>query len=194
MERRRFLKFAGAAGVTAAAAPYLSTAAAQAARAAPAVRTARSARAATGTATQLAGVDYAPKFPSQLVRPGRVNLDGLLRYAVMDIRQCTQQVLTGSPPTTLYGYAPAGGRPSWPGPTMVARSNWPAYVTWRNQLPQGSLTLAQGGHLLPVDDTLLDPTVLALPPGQIPVVPHLHGGHTESRWPPWARVSEPWGS
>lgn len=188
MKRRQFLKYAGAAGVTASVAPFLSTAAANAAtaanartatRATQATRATGGSRLATGTATQLAGVDYTPKFTAQLPRPPRLNLDGLLPYAIMDIRQFTQQVLTGYPPTTLYGYAPAGGKPSWPGPTITARSHWPAYVTWRNQLPQGSLTLAQGGHLLPVDDTLLDPTVMALPAGEIPVVPHLHGGHTE---------------
>ncbi|GLY28810.1 multicopper oxidase domain-containing protein [Kineosporia sp. NBRC 101731] len=53
-------------------------------------------------------------------------------------------------------------------------------MTWRNKLPTGTRKIGQsGGHLLPVDASLLDATTLDLPAGQKPTVTHLHGGHTE---------------
>lgn len=162
MERRTFLKLSGTAGVVAALPSALLASPAQA-------------------ATQLSGATYAAasKFTLPLPRPPRVNLNGFQTSVVMDVAQFQQQVLTGYPATTLYGYALPGRQPTWPGPTMIASSERTVHATFRNKLPAGTLTLADGGHLLPVDPSLLDAAMLALPAGQIPAVTHLHGGHTE---------------
>jgi len=80
--------------------------------------------------------------------------------------------------TTVWGYGPVGQAVHYPGPTFVAKERVPITVTWNNNLPPyNSGFPGLGGHLLPVDPTLH----MAHPMmGGIPVVTHLHGGHTES--------------
>ena len=52
-------------------------------------------------------------------------------------------------------------------------------VLWRNNLPPGSGTVAQS-HMLRVDPSLVMALpAKALPAGNIPTVPHLHGSHVE---------------
>jgi spore coat protein A, manganese oxidase len=85
--------------------------------------------------------------------------------------------------TPVWGYgglAQQGGLPfaTYPGRTFVAQRNAPVTVQWSNHLFGAS-------HLLPVDTTLHWANPLAAPLGDpfngpIPIVPHLHGGHTES--------------
>lgn len=127
-------------------------------------------------AVRLSGAEYPSKFTAQLPRPRRIDL-GALPATVGQFVQFQQQVLDGYPPTTLYGYRFPGGAPSWPGPTLVARSYQPVEVTWRNELPVGAGPIEQS-HLLPVDTTQHVPEGLAY--GALPAVTHLHGGHTES--------------
>lgn len=97
----------------------------------------------------------------------------------MDIVSFRQQILTGYPATECWGYAPQGGRPSLPGPTIVAEARRTVHAMFRNRLPGSRKSLADGGHLLPVDATLLSEEMLALPPGELPVITHLHGAHVE---------------
>jgi spore coat protein A len=83
--------------------------------------------------------------------------------------------VTGLPlNTTVYSYqwvqpdgTVVGG--SLYGPTIVAASGVPIHVTWVNNL--------QGDHLLPIDPSIIPPN---LPAGAIPIVTHLHGGHTQA--------------
>jgi spore coat protein A len=141
---------------------------ASAAAAVPAVLVAGTAQAAN----PLHGSTYAPKFTTALPRPKRINLIG--QPVTISATQFAQQVLTGYPATQLYGY-----NGSWPGPTLVAASYLRASVIWQNKLPTTGPTLAASGHLLPVDASLLNPDMAALPAGQKPLVTHLHGGHSE---------------
>jgi spore coat protein A len=160
VERRKFLRLAGTVGA------FIAL---------PQVAFQATARAAT----RLSGVGYAPKFTQQLRRPRRVLLTPKRNSITIDVAQFTQQVLTGYPATTLYGYGVAGTKPSWPGPTLNASANHTSHVTWRNKLPKGRMKLSNGGHLLPVDASLLDAAMTALPPGEKPIVTHLHGAHAE---------------
>ena len=77
--------------------------------------------------------------------------------------------------TTVWGYGTNASNPSYPGPTIVAYKDQELQVFWQNHLPVD-------GHLLPVDTTLhlANPTSRALEDGFVPVVTHLHGGHSES--------------
>ncbi len=77
--------------------------------------------------------------------------------------------------TTVWGY-----NGSYPGPTILAEKNKPIEVFWRNNLVDGSNNVLP--HLLPIDPTIH----WALEDKQnwqqygVPVVTHLHGGHSES--------------
>ena len=130
-------------------------------------------------AAPLVGANYTAKFTKPLPRPPRINLSGLVTATAITAEQFSAQVLEGYPKTKLYGYGGPFGKPSWPGPTVVAMKNRTTRVLWRNNLPPGTGTVADA-HLLPVDKTLAQamPT-RAMPVGNIPTVPHLHGSHVE---------------
>ncbi len=91
---------------------------------------------------------------------------------------------SGSPlPTPVFGYGQSG-RYSWPSRTIEAQSGRPIEVMWRNKLVDDA-----GGylpHLLPVDTSLHWAYSLegyedyTIENAGIPVVTHLHGGHTDS--------------
>jgi spore coat protein A, manganese oxidase len=77
--------------------------------------------------------------------------------------------------TKVWGY-----NGSYPGPTVLARKNVPIEVFWLNNLVDGNNTPLT--HLLPVDRTI-HWALEGIPNWQqygMPVVTHLHGGHTES--------------
>ncbi len=83
--------------------------------------------------------------------------------------------LTNTPlMTTVWGYGSATQAPTYPGRTFIAQSGQQMTVRWTNNLVDG------GGsplpHLLPVDTSLH----MAKPAAGVPVVSHVHGGHTES--------------
>lgn len=83
----------------------------------------------------------------------------------------TQQAMQ----TKVWGY-----NGTYPGPTILAKKNVPIDVFWRNNLVNGSnLPLP---HLLPMDTTIhwANDHVANWSHYGIPVVTHLHGGHTES--------------
>lgn len=78
--------------------------------------------------------------------------------------------------TTVWGYGnavPSSGQgPTYPGRTFQVNRDQQVTVRWTNDLSSGENL----PHLLPVDTTLH----MAHPEKGIPVVPHVHGGHTES--------------
>jgi spore coat protein A, manganese oxidase len=77
--------------------------------------------------------------------------------------------------TTVWGYGQPGLNPTYPGPTIIAKSGQPINFVWENKLPRT-------GHLLPVDTSIhiAQPTQKPLSRGNIPIVTHLHGGHSAS--------------
>ena len=70
--------------------------------------------------------------------------------------------------TTIWGYALPGMQPTMPGPTILASSNIPADITWKNLLPKDS-------ELLPVDLSIADPAVAKA----------ITGGYAYCHTPPW---------
>lgn len=130
-----------------------------------------------------------PKFVNQLpnpLDPSFVFTESTTNEYAIGMYQTTWNILgTGFPSTTVYGYGNAAdltNQPaSYPGRTFVVQSNIQTRIHWSNNLP-----LSQNGHLLPVDVTLhwAEPmpgmTAEQLSETGIPVVPHVHGGHTES--------------
>ncbi|HEU4364534.1 MAG TPA: multicopper oxidase, partial [Candidatus Krumholzibacteria bacterium] len=74
--------------------------------------------------------------------------------------------------TTVWGYAG-----SYPGPTLVVRRDVPLDVRWTNELTSGGINLP---HLLPVDQTLHWAEPAGYPESGVPLVTHVHGGHSES--------------
>jgi spore coat protein A len=88
---------------------------------------------------------------------------------------------TGQPLiTTVWGYGKEAASATYPGRTLHMQRDVPASVLWDNRLID-----AQGAplpHLLPVDTTVhwampMDPPY---PQSGVPVVTHVHGGHSES--------------
>ncbi len=83
--------------------------------------------------------------------------------------------------TKVYTYGDQSGH-SWPGRTIEAQSHRPVKVRWRNWLPLNQ------PHLLPVDTTfhwaysLHGYRHLSIHDTGVPLVPHLHGGHTRAEW------------
>jgi spore coat protein A, manganese oxidase len=119
---------------------------------------------------------------------------GVDRFSVA-VRQFRQQVLPpGSPRTTVWGYGSTTDQSTfhYPSPTIEATVNRPTRVRWANQLTDGNGNFLP--HLFTVDPTLhwanppggtsgrdSRPTFRSTPPpyrGPIPLVTHLHGGHS----------------
>ncbi len=90
--------------------------------------------------------------------------------------------------TTVWGYSKPGGTPGYLGPTILAEQDTPVSVIWKNKLPTDN----PNGHLLNVDYTLhranpgqdrgINDVFKTIQDGQIPVVPHLHGGDTRAEF------------
>jgi spore coat protein A, manganese oxidase len=123
-----------------------------------------------------------------------VQSSGIDRYAIA-VRQFPQQILPDSmPATTVWGYgsAPHRGTFNYPAFTVEARADRPVRVAWINGLVDRNGRYLP--HLLPVDPTLhwanppggrdgrdMDPTFTSTPgpyTGPVPIVTHLHGGHS----------------
>lgn len=121
-----------------------------------------------------------PKFVNPLRIPGVLDLQsgGSASIAATQFSQWLGlRDGSGSPlPTTVWGY---GG--SYPGPTILARKNTPVNIEWKNELRSGGTPLP---HLLPIDTSIhwADPQHShgAGYSGPVPIVTHLHGGHTAS--------------
>jgi FtsP/CotA-like multicopper oxidase with cupredoxin domain len=110
---------------------------------------------------------------------------GRIKIAVGPTTQHTGLVDgSGSPlPTQLFGYGTPAGGYTWPGRTFELKSGEPVEVKWENRLvnPDGSFI----EHLLPVDTSLHWAYALhgyegySIAGNGIPIVSHLHGGHTD---------------
>lgn len=74
--------------------------------------------------------------------------------------------------TTVWGYK-SGNLGGYPGPTIIAYEGQPITIRWQNMLPVD-------GPLLPVDTSvhIAEPVRRPLEAGFVPIVTHLHGGHT----------------
>ncbi|HEX5997656.1 MAG TPA: multicopper oxidase [Jiangellales bacterium] len=139
-----------------------------------------------------------PKYVTPLVIPPvmpPVGVGALIdRYAI-GVRQFSQQVLPPNlPRTAVWGYGSVvhGTTFNSPAFTIEARVDRPVRVTWINDLVNGSQRFRE--HLLPVDPTLhwanppggtdgrdSRPTFTTTPDryrGPVPIVTHLHGGHS----------------
>jgi len=137
----------------------------------------RGRRTARGSEPPLLDPLSQPQFVNPLPIPGVMQpaVPGGTHYEVY-VSQFQQHLglhdpVSGAPlMTTVWGYNGA-----YPGASFEARSNVPVTVRWLNELRDG------GGdplpHLLPVDTSVhwADPDG----PG-VPIVAHLHGGHTAS--------------
>ncbi|MEJ2725144.1 MAG: multicopper oxidase [Deltaproteobacteria bacterium] len=125
-----------------------------------------------------------PKFMNEMPLPARVDATSGGKFTV-EMRDTVQflgiydtfaDVPTDNPLyTAVWGYGFKGGSVTYPGATFVAMRDVPVDVKWENKLPKGL-------HLVALDDSihLVDPIKKTLEEGNIPVVAHLHGGHTES--------------
>ncbi|MEJ2721616.1 MAG: multicopper oxidase, partial [bacterium] len=144
---------------------------------------------ATGYAQPLLDAESQPKFVNPLPIPARIDATQAMGgHFNMEMREVVQYLglydnQNNPLPTTVWGYGwELNGQfllgPSYPGPTFETYRDVPITVMWKNKLPKYQWKYPHGmGHLLPVDPTLhmAHPTK-----GGVPVVTHLHGGHTES--------------
>ena len=104
-----------------------------------------------------------------VLSPNTKKYKGTDYYEVV-VKQFTQQLHPDIPPTKFWGYVDAATLDSkYLGGVIVAQRNRPVKLQITNQLP------AQ--HLLPVDPTLVGPSMLAETGGrQDRIAAHLHGG------------------
>jgi bilirubin oxidase len=141
-----------------------------------------------------------PKYVTPLVIPPampRVStlLNDTIDYYEIAVRQFQQQILPlGIPVTTVWGYGSIHQQSTfnYPAFTIEATVDRPVRVKWINGLVDGSGNFLP--HLLPVDPTLhwanppggpsgrdMRPEFSTTPgryTGPIPLVTHLHGGHS----------------
>jgi spore coat protein A, manganese oxidase len=120
-----------------------------------------------------------PKFVDPVYIPPMLHPAGTYNGAplyTITMRQVQRRLHRDFPETPIWGY-----EGSWPGPTVEAYTNSPAYVWYRNELPST--------HLLPPD-----PTIHGAEPWRpaVRTVVHLHGanvppqfdGHPEAWFTP----------
>jgi len=137
-----------------------------------------------------------PKYVTSLVIPPvmpTTTTTPTLDYYEIAMRQFQQQILpAGMPATTVWSYGSMNhpGTFNYPAFTVEAAFNKPVQVKWINDL-KDPITGNFLPHILPVDQTLhwanppggtmgrdmagTDPAPYT---GPVPMVPHLHGGHT----------------
>jgi spore coat protein A, manganese oxidase len=137
-------------------------------------------------------------IPPAMPRTGKITLKGgkSADYYEIAVRQFQQQVLPpGMPHTTVWSYGSANHPDSFNYPAFTIEARWcaPVRVKWINDL-KDPVTGNFLPHLLPVDPTLhwanpsggtddrdMTPTFTSTPgpyTGPVPIVTHLHGGHS----------------
>jgi len=133
-----------------------------------------------------------PRFITPLFIPPAMpptSTAGAVDYYEIATRQVRQQILpTGLPATSVWAYGSINHSGTFRAParTFEARYRRVTRVKWINQLVDGSGRFRP--HLLPIDQTLhwanppgprdgmgMDPAPYR---GPVPLVAHLHGGHT----------------
>jgi FtsP/CotA-like multicopper oxidase with cupredoxin domain len=141
-----------------------------------------------------------PKYGAPLVIPPAMPRTSTLRQNMIDhyvigVRQFRQRILPASfPATTVWSYGSQSSRGTfnYPAFTIEALAERPVRVTWVNGLVDGAGNFLP--HLLPVDPTLhwanppggvagrdSRPMFSSTPGpyrGPVPIVTHLHGGHS----------------
>jgi spore coat protein A len=138
-----------------------------------------------------------PKYVTPLVVPPVMPpvAAAAIDHYVIAVRQFQQQILPpGLPATTVWGYGAVqnGATFNYPAFTIEAHVDRPVRVTWVNDLVDASGSHLP--HLLPVDPTLhwanppggtdgrdTSPAFSSTPgpyTGPVPIVTHLHGGHS----------------
>jgi spore coat protein A len=139
-----------------------------------------------------------PKYAAPLVIPPAMPVTAInegVDYYEIAVRQFRQQILpTGLPMTTVWSYGSVNhpGSFNYPAFTIEADFHRPVRVKWINGLVDSSGNFLP--HLLPLDPTLhwanppggingrdTHPTFTSTPGpylGPVPIVTHLHGGHT----------------
>lgn len=122
--------------------------------------------------------------PAFAFAPAWTNPDGTKHYEI-EMSPFSQSVgLAGTGPATLWGYGSAatGQAPTFPGRTFHVRKDEPITVRFKNELRDGwGMPLRR--HLLPVDTTVhwaFSHHLHGIEELGVPVVAHLHGGHSES--------------
>ena len=177
--RRTFLKGAGATGLALTAAQRLDFARALAETAAAGL---------SDPAAQPKFVNAVPDAMAPGFKYQAVNSQGTkYRVAVGPTVQQTglvdgNGVLLDTP---LFGYGNQNDGFTWPGKTFEVQKGEPIEVLWRNQL-RDPVTWQVLDHLLPVDTSLHwayslhGYTQHSIAADGVPIVPHLHGGHTIS--------------
>lgn len=135
-----------------------------------------------------------PKFQHALIIPPAMPPAGktgnVTEYEIA-ARQFEQQILPpGLPKTAVWGFGKPDAAATFNTPafTLEARTNEPVRVRWTNDLVDASGNYLP--HLLTVDPTLhwANPpgppdsmgASAAVYTGPVPIVPHLHGGHSPS--------------
>ena len=137
-------------------------------------------------------------IPPAMPRTGKIKVRGgkNIDYYEIAVRQFQQQILPpGMPPTTVWSYGSVNhpGTFNYPAFTIESKWNKPARVKWINDL-KDPVTGDYLPHILPVDPTLhwanppggntardTRPAFATTPgryTGPVPIVTHLHGGHT----------------
>jgi FtsP/CotA-like multicopper oxidase with cupredoxin domain len=87
--------------------------------------------------------------------------------------------------TTVWGYGSDKQDVSWPGKTIEVFRDTPVWILWKNDLFENNAPLP---HLLPVDTSghwcysLQGYQQNCIENDGVPLVPHLHGGHTKSKF------------
>jgi spore coat protein A len=154
-----------------------------------------------GAQTALLDPETQPKFindvpdalaPGFIYQPTNMGIYDSYEVGMYEIEQPLGLIdpLSGAPLLTkcyAYGNGPGFPDATYPGRTFIAQKDRQVRVRWSNNLTmdgtENGPVLTQ--HLLPVDETLH--WAFALPGYElnsigtngIPVVPHVHGGHTE---------------
>ena len=120
-----------------------------------------------------------PLFVNDLPLPNRIDASRPGAY-VIQMGESEQWLglvdADGNPlQTVVWGFGQPGHTATFPGPTIVAYEGTSIKLNWQNKLPVD-------GHLLPVDTSVhwADPQKKTLADGYVPVVVHLHGGHSPS--------------
>ena len=169
-----------------------------------AIRTAGAAPAAAGLAdpaVQFALAGFVNPVPDALA-PGFKYVPGLNGEYTVGVAKGNQAVGLKDPirgnrdlTTPVWGYGdPADQLYTWPGRTFEVKSvsaggNPTTVVNWLNELnPKALRKDAPGGHLLPVDESLHwcyslpGYKGLALDTDGVPIITHLHGGHSDFQY------------